>query len=198
MAKRSVLGSLLELSAPESRRPAAALAAGLIAGVTSGFIKIGWENLLPPRVEGREPPPVTLLKNQGVDFENKTFTFSGNQVPWAVFSVHFGFSVAAVTAYAVLAEYLPKTKLALGMVYGTGVWAVFHLGVLPALKLSPGAKDLPRDEQISEFFGHLVWILEAEFIRRDVRQRIAGVPDADTRSAGAAALLRTAKDALRR
>lgn len=198
MAKRSFLGSLLELSAPESRRPGAALAAGLIAGVTSGFVKIGWENLLPPRVEGREPPPVTLLKNQGVDFEGKTFTFSGNSVPWAIFSVHFGFSVAAVVAYAVAAEYLPKTKLALGTVYGTGVWAVFHLGVLPALKLSPAAKDLPRDEQISEFLGHLVWILEAEFIRRGVRQQIAGVPDAETRSAAGTALLRTAKSALRR
>ena len=43
------------------------------------------------------------------------------------------------------------------------------------------AVDLPVEEHVSEFLGHIVWLLEAEQVRKAVRLAIAGVPDADTR-----------------
>jgi putative membrane protein len=179
---------LLTTSAPETRRPGAALAAGLVAGVTSGAIKMAWEAWLPPRTPDREVPPVTLLKHQGVDPDAKTYRYNGNDVPWGVLAVHFGFSVVTVAGYAVLVEYLPKAKLWMGAAYGIGAWAVAHELVLPRLKLTPAAKDLPLEETLSELFGHVAWMFEAEMVRRDARFRIAGVPDAVSRTAALANL----------
>lgn len=189
---------LLDPSAPESRRPGAALAAGLVAGVTSGAVKMAWEAWLPPRKPGREVPPVTLLKQQGIDPDDATYTYNEGEVPWGVLSVHFGFSVATVALYALAAEFLPRTKLWGGAAYGLGVWFVAHELVLPALKLTPKPGEMPAEEHVSEFFGHVAWMLEAELVRRGVRQAIAGVPDAETRTNALAKLVDTARAAVRR
>ncbi len=174
---------LLDLSAPESRRPGAALAAGLVAGLSSGAIKMAWEAFLPPRKPGREVPPVTLLKNNGADPDELTYTYNGNEVPWGVLSVHFGFSVVTVAAYSVLAEYFPKVKLWGGAAYGIGAFLVAHEVLLPKQGLSPAAKDLPAEEHVSELLGHVLWMWEAEVVRRSVRQMLTNTPDAETREA---------------
>ena len=189
---------LLDLSAPESRRPGAALAAGLIAGVSSGAIKMAWEAWFPPRTPDREVPPVTLLKQQGIDPDEATYSYNGNDVPWGVLAVHFGFSVATVAAYAVAVEYLPKAKLLGGAAYGIGAWFVAHEVVLPRLGLTPKPAEMPVEEHLSEFFGHIAWMWEAELVRQGVRHAIAGVPDADTRVNAIAKLADTARAALRR
>jgi putative membrane protein len=189
---------LLDLSAPESRRPGAALVAGVVAGLSSGAIKMGWESLFPPRKPDREVPPVTFLKQRGIDPDEYTYEYNGNQVPWGVLAVHFGFSVVTVAAYSVAAEYLPRTKLWAGAAYGIGAFVVAHEIVLPKLGLSPAAKDLPPEEHLSELLGHIVWLLEAEQVRKAVRLAIAGVPDADTRANAIAKLADTARAAIRR
>jgi putative membrane protein len=189
---------LLDTSAPESRRPGAALVAGLVAGLTSGAVKMGWESLFPPRKPDREIPPVTFLKQRGIDPDDYTYPYNGNRVPLGILAVHFGFSVVTVAAYSVAAEYLPKTKLWAGAAYGIGAFVVAHEIVLPRLGLSPAAKDLPVEEHLSEFLGHIAWLLEAEQVRKAVRLAIAGVPDADTRVNAVAKLADTARAALRR
>ena len=189
---------LLDLSAPETRRPVAALAAGVVAGLSSGAIKMGWESLFPPRKPDREVPPVTFLQQRGVDPDSATYTYNGNQVPWGVLAVHFGFSVVTVAAYSVAAEYLPRTKLWAGAAYGLGAFVVAHEIVLPRLGLSPAAKDLPVEEHASELLGHVVWLLEAEQIRKAVRLALTGAPDAETRAVAVAKLADITRAALRR
>ena len=189
---------LLDLSAPESRRPVAALAAGVVAGLSSGAIKMGWESLFPPRKPDREVPLVTFLQQRGVDPDSATYTYNGNQVPWGVLAVHFGFSVVTVAAYSVAAEYLPRTKLWAGAAYGLGAFVVAHEIVLPRLGLSPAAKDLPVEEHVSELLGHVVWLLEAEQIRKAVRLAITGAPDAETPAVTVAKLADITRAALRR
>lgn len=189
---------LLDISAPESRRPGAALVAGVIAGLSSGAVKMGWESLFPPRTPDREVPPVTFLKQRGIDPDKYTYSYNGNQVPWGILAVHFGFSVVTVAAYSVAAEYFPKVKLLGGAAYGIGAFVVAHEVVLPRLGLSPAAKDLPPEEHASELFGHIAWLLEAEVVRKAARFAIAGVPDADTRVNAVAKLADTARAALHR
>lgn len=55
---------------------------------------------------------------------------------------------------------------------------VFHLIVMPLMGLTPGTFHLPLDEDLSEAFGHVVWLWSAELIRRDLRSRITHGPDA--------------------
>jgi putative membrane protein len=189
---------LLDTSAPESRRPGAALVAGVVAGLTSGAVKMGWESLFPPRTPDREIPPVTFLKQRGIDPDDAIYPYNGNQVPWGILAVHFGFSVVTVAAYSVAAEYFPRTRLWAGAAYGIGAFVVAHQIVLPRLGLSPAAKDLPVEEHASEFLGHIAWLLEAEQVRKAVRLAIAGVPDADTRVNALTKLADTARAAVRR
>ncbi|MFD1721312.1 DUF1440 domain-containing protein [Amnibacterium endophyticum] len=184
---------LLDTSAPESRRVGAALAAGLVAGLSSGAIKMAWEAWLPPRTPDREVPPVTLLKEQGADPDSLTYSYNGNDVPWGVLSIHFGFSVVTVAAYSVLAEYFPKVRLWGGAAYGLGAWLVAHELVLPKQGLTPAAKDLPVEEHVSEALGHVVWMWEAELVRHGVRAALTGAPDAETRRAALGKLGTTAQ-----
>ena len=189
---------LLDTSAPATRRPGAALVAGVVAGLTSGAVKMGWESLFPPRTPDREVPPVTFLKQRGVDPDGATYTYNGNQVPWGVLAVHFGFSLVTVTAYSLAAEVLPRTKLWAGAAYGIGAFVVAHELVLPRLGLSPKAQDLPVEEHASELLGHIAWMLEAEQIRKAVRLGLTGIPDAETSATLAARVQRTADAALQR
>jgi putative membrane protein len=189
---------LLDLSAPESRRPGAALIAGVVAGLSSGAVKMGWESLFPPRRPDRGLPPVTFLQQRGIDPDDHTYEYNGNQVPLGILAVHFGFSLVTVTAYSLAAEYLPRTKLWAGAAYGIGAFVVAHEIVLPRLGLSPKASELPVEEHLSELFGHVAWLLEAEQVRKAVRRGITGVPDADTRANAVAKLANIARAALQR
>lgn len=184
---------LLDLSAPESRRPGAALAAGVVAGLSSAAIKMAWEAWLPPRKPDREVPPVTLLKERGADPDALTYSYNGSDVPWGVLSIHFGFSVVTVAAYSVLAEYFPKVRLWGGAAYGIGAWLVAHELVLPKQGLTPPAKDLPIEEHVSELLGHIAWLWEAEVVRRSVRFSLTGTPDAETREVALRNLADTAQ-----
>ena len=39
--------------------------------------------------------------------------------------------------------------------------------------------DQPFGEHFSEFFGHIIWMWSIEVVRRDMRNRITGEPDAE-------------------
>jgi putative membrane protein len=189
---------LLDPSAPETRHTGAALVAGVVAGLSSGAIKMGWESLFPPRRPDREVPPVTFLEQRGIDPDAYTYEYNGNTVPLGVLAVHFGFSLVTVAGYAVVAEYLPRAKLLAGAAYGLGVFVVAHEIVLPRLGLSPKASELPIEEHASELVGHVFWMLEAEQIRKAVRLAITRAPDADTEANVVARLTGIARAALGR
>jgi putative membrane protein len=168
----------LATTLPSRRRVNVALFVGVIAGIISGFVKLGWEVLFPPRVPSRTPEPTVLLHQLGIS-ANSTYTFSSVHIAWATLVIHFGFSIALALLYVVIAEYNPKIKLWMGAAFGVAVWIGAHLIVMPILGLTPGTFHLPFDENLSEFFGHIVWLVSIEIVRRDLRSRITHEPDAE-------------------
>lgn len=160
-----------------SRRYGLALFVGVVAGLASGVVKLGWEVMFPPRVPKRVTPPQVLLEKAGVNVKDMTYTFSGHKMNYGNFIVHFGFSIATVALYSLAAEIWPKSKLGQGSAAGLAYWAGAHLAIMPMMGLTPRASDLPRDEQISEIFGHMAWLWTAEVFRRDLRNRITQGPD---------------------
>lgn len=160
-----------------SRRCGLAIFVGLIAGLISGIVKLGWEVILPPRVLDRITPPQLLLENLGVNVHEMTYVFSGHVINYGNFIIHFGFSVVTVIAYCFVAEIWPKVKLWQGCAAGLVFWVVAHLFIMPLIGLTPPALELPFDEQLSEIFGHMVWMWTAEIFRRDLRSRITHRPD---------------------
>ncbi len=152
---------------------AQAVGVGVVAGLVSGMVKIGWEAALPPRTPERDDPnpPMHLLEQVGVPQEVRcaTVRYNGNDVPVTVLGMHHGFSVGAAVPYCVAAELCPAVTAGGGAVFGLGVWAGFHLGVLPALGTVPSAASQPWQEHLSEALGHVVWAGTIEAVRRALR-----------------------------
>lgn len=146
----------------------AALTAGIAAGVISGLVKLGWENLLPPRTPKRDAtnPPQRLLEQLGVPKEvtHATYSYSGHDLPGVSYLVHFGFSTGFGALYSVGGQLAPWLKKGHGVPFGLGVWGAFHLGLLPALKTVPSAKDQPAEEHLSELLGHAVWMWTTDLV----------------------------------
>ncbi|HBF74398.1 MAG TPA: DUF1440 domain-containing protein [Lactobacillus sp.] len=140
----------------------AAVIAGTVAGVASGLVKLGWENILPPRTPERNQtnPPQRLLEQIGVPekITHATYTYSDQQMPWVSFMVHFGFSTTFAVLYSVAEHYAPAIRIGQGTLFGLGVWSAFHLGIMPAMGTVPSAKDQPAEEHVSEVLGHMAWM----------------------------------------
>ena len=65
------------------------LIAGTASGIISGLVKLGWENIMPPRTPERDEvnPPQTFLQQLGIPAEitQSTYRYSGHRMPWASF-----------------------------------------------------------------------------------------------------------------
>ena len=152
------------------RQVGKALLAGVAGGILSGIVKLGWEVPFPPRTPERNEtnPPQALLQKFGVPREitHLTYTFSDVQLPIVSFIMHFGFSLTCALIYCLGAEFVPGITLWQGAVFGIAVDLLFHVLLMPALKVVPAAKDQPWEEHASEFFGHIVWMWSIEMVRR--------------------------------
>jgi len=76
-----------------------------------------------------------------------------------------------------MAEIWPKIKLWQGCAAGLVFWFGAHILILPLMRLTPSGFSLPFDEQISEIFGHIVWMWTIEIFRRDLRNRMTNLRD---------------------
>lgn len=154
----------------------AALIAGVTGGVISGLVKLGWENILPPRTAARDQtnPPQQLLQQIGVpeSVTHATYTYSGHELPITSYMMHFGFSTTFAVAYSLWARRHPKAKAGSSALFGLGIFGAFHHTILPALGTIPRAKDQPAEEHISEAIGHVLWMWTADWVSATVYQRL--------------------------
>lgn len=135
---------------------------GFVAGMISGMVKIGWENLLPPRtiVRNLTNPPQTMMEQFGVphSLTHAYVYYSHDQkVFWFTLILHFSFSVFFAMAYVFISQYWSKVGLWQGAAYGIFLWFAWHIVLMPAMGTVPAPWNQPFDEHFSEFFGHIVW-----------------------------------------
>jgi putative membrane protein len=123
------------------------MAAGALGGFIGAWFKLGWEVTWPPRAADRIPEPMVLVS---------MFTHVATPV-WQSYVIHFGFSILSGVAYGALVEFFPLVALGAGVAFGLLVWIGAHEIVMPLLRLTPPAWQLPANEQGSEFFGHALW-----------------------------------------
>lgn len=172
---------------PRHRRYGLAFLIGILAGIFSGIVKWGWEVPFPPRNPNvpwpvdaldRAVPPNIFLEQIGLgDWVNWSYTFSGYSLPIGTFIIHIGFAVVFAVLYCVIAEAWPRIKMWQGAVFGIGVYICAHVIVMPLISETPPLSQIPFDEHLSEFFGHIVWLWSIEIVRRDIRNRITKQPD---------------------
>ena len=154
----------------------AAVIAGVTGGVISGLVKLGWENILPPRTAARDAtnPPQKLLEQVGVpaSVTHATYSYSGHDLPAVSYVMHFGFSTTFAVAYSLWARKHPQAKAGSSALFGLGIFGAFHHAILPALGTVPSAKDQPAEEHISEALGHVLWMWTADWVSATVYDRL--------------------------
>lgn len=182
-ASKKIKVTFKTVTDPVRRRIGTSVVAGVIAGVVGAIVKFGWEVPFPPRSPERNEtnPPQAFLEMFGFspEFTHQTYSFLGNDLPWVSFIVHFTFSIVFGVLYSVIAEYWPKVKLWQGVALGIVLDIFFHIILMPLMGIVPAPWDQPFGELFSEFFGHMVWMWSIEVVRRDMRSRITGEPDAE-------------------
>lgn len=138
------------------------IAAGTIAGTIGGFVKLGWENVLPPRTTDRDKinPPMKLLHQLGVPNKilKSTYTYSGHEISWPSLAIHFSFSIGFGIFYELTTCHFSSLKVGQGIPFGLFVFGLFHHALLPILGTIPRAKNQPIDEHVSEALGHAIWM----------------------------------------
>lgn len=165
------------ITSPTSRRYGVAVFVGLVGGLLSGIVKLGWEVMLPPRTPDRMTPPQVMLERIGIDVKDMIYHYSGAIMNYGNFIIHFAFSIVCAIGYCVVAEVWPKVKLWQGCAAGLILWFGAHMMIMPWMGLTPPALDLPFDEQLSEILGHMVWMWTIEIVRRDLRSRMTNSLD---------------------
>jgi hypothetical protein len=81
-------------------------------------------------------------------------------------AAHYAFAMGAGAAYAVLASRVPVVRRGGGVVYGLLVWALADEGVVPALGLSRGPRELPLGVHAFSIVGHALYGATLEAVSR--------------------------------
>jgi hypothetical protein len=92
-------------------------------------------------------------------------------------AAHYAFSAAAGLIYGVLAARYPALRSGFGVLYGGLVWAIADEGVVPALGLSRGPRELSAGIHAYSLIGHAVFGTTLEGVRRlHIRVKTCGTP----------------------
>lgn len=125
------------------------------------------------------PPYIFLRKFMDIqDPYAPFFSFADSSFHW-IGVTHMIFSLCFAIAYCIWVEIFPKFKMWQGIFAALVADVCVHYITFPALGLAPMPWEWPLFEHISELVGHMFWFWTIEVIRRDLRNRITGEPDAE-------------------
>jgi putative membrane protein len=135
---------------------------GFIAGMISGMVKIGWENIFPPRTIERNliNPPQHMAIQLGIPkkiVESYLYYSHDQKVFWFTLILHFSFAIVFAILYVFISQYYSMIGLWQGTVYGIVLWILWHIVLMPAFGTIPAPWDQPFSEHFSEFWGHIIW-----------------------------------------
>lgn len=131
-----------------------------IAGMISGTVKIGWENI-PPRITARNAinPPQHMAQQLGFpdDVIFSTVYYNGQPVMPFTLLLHFSFAIVFSILFILLIQKWKQVGMAQGAVYGLIIWVAWHVILMPLFGTVPAPWDQPFEEHFSEILGHIVW-----------------------------------------
>jgi uncharacterized membrane protein YagU involved in acid resistance len=101
-------------------------------------------------------PPSTLTEEfeSGIGIES---SLSKNQHLALTMLAHFGYGAACGAVYGSTFGRNPRAPVVKGIGFGLGVWALSYLGLIPALKLKPAAKNMSNPRNALMIAAHVVW-----------------------------------------
>ena len=184
-----------EIKMNHGRNPMNDVAAGVIAGLAASFAMDVFSLLVRAGNDGREAAgaaPGSDRSGRGAqppqaegNAANDAAVRSGSAVyeavtghppsrdlkPWLGSAAHYLFGAGAGAIYGVLAPRSESIRSGFGTVYGSMVWAIADEGIIPALGLSRGPRQLPAGVQLYSLAGHWVYGATLESVRRAIAVR---------------------------
>ena len=85
--------------------------------------------------------------------------------------VHLAFGAINGAVYGIAAELDPRVTAAAGIPFGASVWAAADEGMVPALGLSRGPRDVSPGLLAFGFLSHCVYGVTTELVRKSIRRR---------------------------
>lgn len=152
------------------------IAAGAIGGLAGALAMNQFSRLkkkLPGHGQGRqqsgEGEPATVKAARRASLEVLHKPLPDEYKEQAASAVHYLFGALAGASYGAAAEVLPDTRVALGTVFGAGLWLSADEVLVPALGLAKGPREYPVEVHASALASHLIYGLTTEVVRRAVR-----------------------------
>ncbi|HJU42450.1 MAG TPA: DUF1440 domain-containing protein [Vicinamibacterales bacterium] len=128
---------------------------------------------------GRGPQPAQAIGNASEDatvrVANTALGLVGQEVTdphakrMAGEFVHLAFGALNGALYAVAAELEPRVTAAAGVPFGIAVWAIANEGMVPAMGLSRGPREVSAGLLTYGLLSHLVFGLTTEGVRKALR-----------------------------
>ncbi len=144
--------------------------AGAVATVPMTMAMTRLREELPEWQRQQPLPPVEITARAenrvGVNWDQETHKA-------AAVVAHFGYGALCGALYGLLAKRFHQREEVKAPVFALGVWAISYLGWLPALRLMPNAKNLPRERNTMMILSHIVWGLAlSRFIKQEPKKII--------------------------
>ena len=118
------------------------------------------------RITGRRQQDATVKTARTI-----TKAFVGTPLPHrydhaAGLAVHYSFAVGTGAAYGVLVEFIGRSRLMNGVIFGLTLWGIAEEIALPAAGLTGPASEYRRRDHIEGLLAHEIFGVTTECIRR--------------------------------
>jgi putative membrane protein len=140
------------------------------AGAAPGADRNG-RGAQPPQAKGNAADDAAVRSGSAVYQAVTGHSPPREMKPWLGSAAHYLFGASAGAVYGVLAPRSASIRGGFGTVYGSMVWAIGDEGIVPALGLSRGPRQLPTGVQLYSLAGHWVYGATLESVRRAVAVR---------------------------
>lgn len=130
-------------------------AAGLAAAVPMTATMAALFPALPPEDQHPLPPRHVVERvtaEAGVDDD-----LSEPEKQGVTTVAHLGYGATTGALYGLIRPHVPLPGAVAGVAYGLAVWAGSYMGLLPALRLYPHAKDDSAERDALMIAAHVVW-----------------------------------------
>lgn len=155
----------------------AEIAGGIVGGLVGAWV-MGQAIEAMTRLEPEEQPEdeePTVKTAAAISEALLKKTLSRRQRKPAGQAVHYAFGALVGAFYGVLGAELPIVRSGAGTLYGLGVWLGADELALPALRLTPPAKDQPKSQHAEMAAAHLVFGVVLDSVTRACRHLLSEI-----------------------
>jgi len=150
--------------------------AGMVGGLVASFVMNEYQALLTKLSEEKKDPdqdasePATVKAGEKISEILFDHRLTEAEKKAADPIVHYAMGGISGMIYGITAEASPRASSAIGLPFGTALWAIADEVMVPALGLSKPSTEYPLSNHAYALSSHLIYGLTTDLVRRGVRK----------------------------